>query len=161
MAVDTHKLNNLILHLGASPHVSNLGKTKLWKLIYFIDAEFLREIGRSLTKSEYIKYDHGPVPSRGERNLKVLSRDGAIHVKPVDYGSYQQHHITTIEDIEVGFTKEEKVIIDRICRKYGRSTATHLSEISHLEPSWANATNMDKINPELMFYGYEEDQEGL
>jgi hypothetical protein len=49
----THKLDDLILYLGSSPHVENLGITKLWKLIYFIDVAFLRETGASLTGSEY------------------------------------------------------------------------------------------------------------
>ncbi len=40
MPFDTHKLDNLILYLGNSPHVENLGITKLWKLIYFIDVAF-------------------------------------------------------------------------------------------------------------------------
>ena len=38
MGADLAKLKNLILHIGANPHVQNLGETKLWKLIYFIDA---------------------------------------------------------------------------------------------------------------------------
>lgn len=49
MALNTHKLKDLILYLGRSPRVKNLGKTKLWKLIYFVDVAFLRETGKSLT----------------------------------------------------------------------------------------------------------------
>jgi hypothetical protein len=65
MPFNTHKLDALILYQGKSPHVGDLGVTKLWKLIYFIDVSFLRETGMSLTGSDYIKYDHGPVPSCG------------------------------------------------------------------------------------------------
>ena len=54
MSLSTRKLDDLILYLGSSPHVENLGITKLWKLIYFIDVAFLRETGKSLTDSEYI-----------------------------------------------------------------------------------------------------------
>lgn len=161
MTTISNKLNGLILHLGNSPYVEKLGKTKLWKLIYFIDAAFLRELGHSLTHSEYIKYEHGPVPSRGEKSLKKLQRNGEISVKAIDYGSSIQHHVTTTQEPEKIFSSEELVLIDQVCRKYGKSTATHLSEMSHLEPAWVNAEKMEKISPELMHYGYEEDEEGL
>lgn len=161
MQVNLDKLNALVLHLGNTPHVENLGKTKLWKLIYFIDVAFLREYGHSLTNSEYIKYDHGPVPSRGEKVLKSLSRDGLISIKLKDYGSYTQHHVTTTVEPEEVLSSNELLLINKICRKLGRATATHLSELSHLEPSWANAGKMQKISPELMHYGYEEVEEGL
>jgi len=161
MSVNRETLADLILYLGKSPLVENLGKTKLWKLIYFTDAAFLREHGQSLTHSEYIRYDHGPVPSRGEKLLKTLGREGLVSVKQVDYGSFRQHHVTTVRESGLGFSPEDRELIDRVCRRYGRSTATYLSEISHLEPSWANAGKMDKLSPELMHYGYQEDEEGL
>jgi hypothetical protein len=76
--VHGQKLSELIVHLGQHPRVNNLGQTKRWKLIFFIDAKALRDLGEPLTCSEFIKYEHGPVPSRGERPLRQLVRTGEV-----------------------------------------------------------------------------------
>ena len=161
MNLNPTKLSDLILLLGQSPQVENLGKTKLWKLIYFIDAKYLREFGVSLTGSEYIKYEHGPVPSRGDRILKKLHRSGAVDIEPVDYGSYWQNHISTAKETAPSFSKCELAVIEEVCRELGRETAAHLSDISHLEPAWIDADQNEKLSSVLMHYGSSEDEEGL
>ena len=150
MNLNPTKLSDLILLLGRSPQVENLGMTKLWKLIYFIDAKHLREFGVSLTGSEYIKYEHGPVPSRGDRILKKLRQSGAVNVKPVDYGSYRQNHVSTAKEAVPSFSDSELAVIEDVCRKLGRETAARLSDISHLEPAWIDADQNEKLSSVLM-----------
>lgn len=162
MAVDLTKLKNLILHIGANPHVQSLGETKLWKLIYLIDAASLRETGQSVTGSEFIRYDHGPVPSRGEKSLKQLSRDGGISIVQEQFPSYRINRVVaTAHPAEKVFSATELKLIGRICRAYGDKTAKYLSELSHLEPAWHYAERLDKLSPELMLYGAAEDPEDL
>ena len=64
--VHGQKLSELIVYLGQHPRVNNLGLTKLWKLIFFIDAKAVRNLGEPVTGPEFIKYEYGPVPSRAE-----------------------------------------------------------------------------------------------
>ena len=161
MSSHPHKLDDLILYLGNSPHVENLGITKLWKLIYFIDVAFLRETGATLTGSEYIKYDHGPVPSRGDKRLKHLNKEGRVRVKAEDHGSYQQNHVFTVDEETPSFRMEEFPLIDAVCLRYGRKTASYLSELSHDEPAWIHAEKLQKLSPILMCYGSKEDPEDL
>lgn len=162
MSLHPAKLKNLILHLGSNPHVQNLGATKLWKLIYFIDSTALRELGESVTGSEFIRYDHGPVPSRGEKSLKQLENAGSINVVQENHGSYRMNReIATAEPDASHFSAAEQEIIDRICRSLGGQTAAALSERSHHEPAWLYAARLDKLSPELMLYGAAEDPDGL
>ena len=162
MAVDFAKLKNLILHIGTNPHVQNLGETKLWKLIYFIDAVSLRETGRTVTGSDFIRYDHGPVPSRGEKSLKQLSRDGDITIVQEQLPSYRINRVVaTRPPTAKVFSAAELKLIGRICRAFGDKTATYLSELSHREPAWHYAGRLDKLSPELMLYGSAEDPEDL
>jgi uncharacterized phage-associated protein len=162
MAADLAKLKNLILHIGANPHVQNLGETKLWKLIYFIDATSLRETGRSLTGSDFIKYDHGPVPSRGEKSLKQLSRNGDIDIVQEQFPSFRINRVVaTTPPVKELFSVAELKLIGRICRAYGDKTAAYLSELSHLEPAWHYAERLNKLSPDLMLYGAAEDPEDL
>lgn len=162
MAADLAKLKNLILHIGANPHVQNLGETKLWKLIYFIDATALRETGRTITGSDFIRYDHGPVPSRGEKSLKQLSRTGDIRIVQEQFPSYRINRVVAITPpAKKVFSAAELELIGRICRAHGNQTATYLSELSHREPAWHYAGHLDTLSPELMLYGAAEDPEDL
>lgn len=162
MNINSEKFNNLVLHIGNSPYVQLLGTTKLWKLIYFIDTNALRETGSTITGSEYIKYEHGPVPSRGEKLLKQMQRDNKISIEQECSGSYRINKIVSqIEPESNVFSEYEINLIDKTCRNYGSKTASYLSEISHDEPAWHYAKMLEKLSPELMLYGSTEDIDGL
>lgn len=162
MAVDESRFRELVLLTGSSPDVDQLGITKLWKLLYFIDAEALREIGRTITESEYIKYKLGPVPSRGEKILGKLRREEAITTVPEKVGGFPLNKIVpTQAPDESKFSQEELGVIRRILKRHGKRTASALSELSHKEPSWRAAQKRDKISASLMAYGESEDPDGL
>ena len=156
------KLDNLILELSSSQSVTNLGTTKLYKLIYFCDVKNLREHGESITDSDFIKYEHGPVPSRAEKRLKVLRKEGKISVELKKKGSHTLHEITAIESPDLSvFSKEEQETINLVCSELGKKTASSLSDLSHEEPSWALAEMGKSLSSDLMLYGASEDTEGL
>jgi uncharacterized phage-associated protein len=160
--VHGRKLSELIVYLGEHPRVNDLGSTKLWKLIYFIDAKAVREFGAPITGSEFIKYQHGPVPSRGEKHLKQLVREGEVTTTARNIGRMTLNEVKSARPADVSvFTAEEKKLIDDVCAELGRKSAKALSELSHAEPSWHYAKMMDKLSPELIAYGSREDSDGL
>ena len=156
------KLRNLILVIAAHPGVKNLGLTKLWKLIYFADVGALREHGSTITGSEFVKYPHGPVPSRGEKILKEMKGEALIATAQRENAGYVQTSVSALAKPDTSvFSAEERAIIERVCVEFGRKTAKALSDLSHDEPAWALANDLDKLDPELMHYGGAEDPEGL
>lgn len=156
------KLQELIVHLGAHPGVVNLGLTKLWKLIYFVDSRALREFGEAVTASEFIKYEHGPVPSRGEKNLKQLVKKEEVTTTPRKVGTKTLNEVKSLRKADLSvFSREELELIDSVCVELGDKTATVLSDLSHREPAWHYAGIMEKLSPELIAYGAEEDPDGL
>ena len=158
----SRKLDELIVHLGSHPSVENLGPTKLWKLIYFVDARALREWGEPITESEFIKYEHGPVPSRGEKHLKQLIKRGEVKTMPRELGGMTLNEVKAVRKADVGvFAKQELALIETVCKELGRKTAKVLSALSHKEPAWHYAGMMDKLSPELIAYGHAEDPDGL
>jgi uncharacterized phage-associated protein len=158
----SRKLEELIVYLGNKPGVTNLGPTKLWKLIYFVDSRALRELGESVTGSEFIKYEHGPVPSRGDKHLGQMTRRGELTTSPRSIGGMTLNEVKTIRKPDPGaFSKAELAIIDGVCARYGQKSAKELSDLSHQEPSWHYAGMREKLSPELMLYGAGEDAEGL
>lgn len=162
MALDSSKLANLILYIAGHSSVKSLGVTKLWKLIYFVDAAALRDLGESITGSEFIKYEHGPVPSRGEKILKQLRKNSKV---TTENRTYHGHVLTNVApsieaDLSV-FSKAELEIMSSICSRYGAQTAQKLSELSHQEPSWKLAKYLQKLDERFIFYGPSEDAVGL
>jgi len=162
MNINSEKFKTLVLHIANSPYVNDLGKVKLWKLIYFIDTNALRETGQTITGSEYIKYEHGPVPSRGDKILKQMKKENKIDIQQEIYSSYRINKIVPQDMPETNiFSEEEISLIDKTCQNYGVRTAGYLSEVSHDEPAWHYAKMLNKLSPKLMFYGAVEDPEGL
>ncbi|MEO5957612.1 MAG: Panacea domain-containing protein [Opitutaceae bacterium] len=156
------KLSELIVYLGAHPKVANLGTTKLWKLIFFIDAKSVRDLGEPLTGSEFIKYEHGPVPSGGEKQLKQLVRNGDVTTSPRSVGGKILNEVKSARAADISvFSSEEKELIEEVCAELGRKSAVALSELSHQELAWHYAEMMGKLSPELIAYGVKEDADGL
>ncbi len=165
MSVNKEKLGQLMIHLATNPKVTNLGLTKLYKLVFFCDVTHLRGEGKSITGSEYIKYEHGPVPSRGESTLKKLSIDSKIAMNREVLDARNDVRIQRISSKAVAdmskFSKEELETIAQVVESFGARTAKELSDISHSEPAWIEAAMQDKLDPQLMMYGCEEDPEDL
>jgi len=160
--VDSHKIEELIVHLGQHPRVVDLGPTKLWKLIYFIDARALRDLGVPVTGSEFIKYEHGPVPSRGEKHLKKLLRSETVTSTGRIVGGKTLNELKSHRQPNLSvFSPEECEIVESVCAELGRKTASALSQLSHNEPAWHYAKMRGKLSPELVAYGQQEDSDGL
>jgi len=161
MAIDPDRLEALVLHIANHPSVKDLGTTKLYKLIYFIETKAMRDLGRSLTGSEFVKYEHGPVPSRGEKAIKHLRKDGRVEVSKRPHAGYTLNEILPLKEAPHAFDADESALIESVLVDLGESTAAYLSEVSHREPAWAIAELRAKLDPVLMLYGAKEDPEGL
>lgn len=156
------RFQQLVLLIASSPLVSDLGMTKLWKLIYFIDTALLRREGHSLTGSEFVKYPHGPVPSRGEKLIKQMRKEDLIAVTQEQHPGYRINRVIAKVPADEGvFSATELETIRQVLMRYGQQTATYLSELSHREPAWHFAGELQKLSESLMYYGAEEDPEGL
>ena len=58
MKVNLRKFMQLIVFFAHHEAVKPLGKTKLFKLLYFTDVTHLRTAGEPITGVEYLKYHH-------------------------------------------------------------------------------------------------------
>ena len=160
--VSGRKLSELIVRLGQHSGVSNLGLTKLWKLIFFIEARALRDLGEPVTGSEFIKYEHGSEPSRGDKFLKKLVKAGEVTSTQRSVGGKTLNESKAVRAADLStFSFEERQLVDSLCVELGRRSALDLSYFSHEEPSWHYAAMRDKLPPELIAYGHKEDPEGL
>ena len=67
------KLLNALIYFSKNTRVC--GKTKLFKLLYFLDFIHFRETGKSVTGLNYYAWDKGPVPQDLFHELKQPDKD--------------------------------------------------------------------------------------
>lgn len=114
------------------------GKTKLFKLLYFLDFEHFKETGRSVTGLEYFAWPKGPVPLALFEEIEHPKDDLAAKVRfkqiPV------KRHAATMLSVEATtgidkshFSKRELRIMGDLAKKYRETDADQMVEATHLE----------------------------
>jgi uncharacterized phage-associated protein len=132
------KLMQLIVFFAHHHAVKPLGKTKLFKLLFFTDVTHIRKTGRPITGVEYLKFPYGPVPTQGDFALKTLQQHRFINQKRRELPDARfMREVTALRAPDMTlFTEDERHTIDEVIEQYGRDTAYVLSWKSHQEYAW-------------------------
>lgn len=130
-----------------------VGKTLLFKLLYFSDFDYYELNEALLTGERYRSITRGPAPVHFDRAISTLKARREVREKRVTNGPYAQ---VKYESLRVPnsslLSAEEKAHIDKIIRRFSRMTASSISKLVH-EDLPVKATNQgDLIDPELVFY---------
>src|SRR2546426_12712220 len=93
MAFSGDKMRQVILYF--LEHINNvhLGRTKLMKLLYFVDFDHYEKHGQSVTGAIYRKLPHGPYPNDAEKLIKRMKEGGLVREIKVDHKGYAQHRL--------------------------------------------------------------------
>lgn len=148
--VDEIKLRETILCiLEHSAGDEFMSRTKLYKLLFFVDFHWYAESGESMTGSTYLRRKHGPVP-RGWP-LEELEGDIIVTVERDLHGKTQKHPIAKRPaDVSV-LSQAEINHIDEIISRFSHFNATEVSEESHRYVGWKIADDGEEIPYESIF----------
>ncbi|MBO9471716.1 SocA family protein [Endozoicomonas sp. G2_2] len=131
------KFKSLIHYVCAScEDVSQLGATKLNKILWYSDVISYLKHGSPITGETYLKRQFGPVPSRVMSALNSLSDDKLITVRRAEHFGYPKKEFISLKtpDVSEVFSSDEIELIDevvhKICNNY---TATSISDKTHDE----------------------------
>ena len=168
MAIDYSELKNLIDNPNFDPEkfkqvlhhiicstacLSNVGKTVLYKLLYFSDFDFYELNESFLTGERYSKIDHGPAPRHFNEMIEELEREGKIQVVTTTYfGRSQTRFISLISPEYSKLNADELKHIDRTLGKYASMNATQIKAISHDDIPYKATNEKRDIDYELVFY---------
>ena len=138
MAGNLRKFMQLIVFFAHHEAVQPLGKTKLFKLLYFTDATHLETAGESITGAVYVKYPYGPVPTQGDYALKELQKHQLIRQQRIQITPERfRREISALQMPDMtAFTVQELQTVQYVIQKYGEDSAAVLSWKSHQEPAW-------------------------
>ncbi|MCD0493848.1 SocA family protein [Chromobacterium violaceum] len=131
---EREKLKNAVLFFAG--RVRFLGKTKLFKLLYFLDFEHYRDTGRSVTGIEYFAWKMGPVPVELYNEIKQdTTWESCINLERIT--TAKGHEMTAVRPIgefqATHFSKRELRIMESLSRKYEKADAEDMVEETHLE----------------------------
>ena len=124
------KLINTIIYFAKQ--TKHCGKTKLLKLLYFLDFYHFKQTAKSVTGLEYFAWEQGPVPKELfeelSGNMKVDLKDAISLASTEDF----QKIVPKKKFNEDYFTNREKKLLKDLSDVFRDAKAEEMVEVSHL-----------------------------
>jgi uncharacterized phage-associated protein len=125
-------------------------KTKMNKLLFYIDFAHFRNIGQSITGLRYNAIQFGPVPHNYDILFGTLADMDIIEIEyaMTPDGEVErilpnpQYHFDMAQ-----FSSTELEVMEYIANKFKETSASDIAEISHREPAWKDNMEGKKIIP--------------
>lgn len=125
------KLINSILFFAT--HTKFCGKTKLLKLLYFLDFYHFKQMGKPVTGLDYYAWEMGPVPKDLYEELSgVMKPDLKTSIKIIQSDKFQ--HIHPLRKFNrQHFSKFEIKLLEQISMIFRDAKANDMVESTHLK----------------------------
>jgi transcriptional regulator with XRE-family HTH domain len=148
------KFKEILLYIlnkvGGQP---NIGKTVIYKLLYFIDFDYYETYGEQMIGATYIKNTYGPTPRQflsivDEMILKdELERVNSTHFDydQTKYLPHRKPNLTVLNPLELE-------VAENVLKRLGGMNASQISVYSHGDVPWAATEDGKDIDYELVFY---------
>ena len=131
----------------------NVGKTVLFKLLYFSDFNYFELFEKSLTNESYRKLARGPAPIHFDMAINELIDESKVEMKTKDLPSGKvMYNYSSIKDPIIDLKKEELFVIDEVINELSHMNAKQISEYSHGDMPWKAADDNEIIDYGFVFY---------
>lgn len=131
---DREKLINAIIYFANNTR--QLGKVKLYKLLYLLDFEHYRDVGRSVTGLDYFAWPKGPVPVALHNEFEKPASDltEKVEVTSSRWDRGVALTFTPRADFDASlFSKRELKLLDRLATEFQITLSEDMIERTHLE----------------------------
>ena len=141
------RLGALAHYVIARTEPSELGATKLNKILWFSDIAYYRRHGKSITGlSHYVRMPKGPMPPDINRELRHLGRHGLIVERPAKVFTYTRREFVWLKEPDVKvFTSEEIDTVGIFTEIIRKQSAEYISDVTHEDPLWLELENGDPM----------------
>lgn len=131
-AFDPDRLRETVIYLARRVH--DLYRTKLNKVLFYLDFATYRESGRGFTGLRYARADFGPVPDQYELVMAGLVDGDVLAFREKGEGQV----VDAARDADLAaFSPSDISLLDAVCAFANTfATASALSSFSHTEPGW-------------------------
>lgn len=141
------KLPKLVHYVVARTRPSELGATKLNKVLWFADLTHYRRYGHTMSGAgSYQKLQHGPVPNEIVHTVRLLKDAGRIGIRYSDTPAGQRREFVWLEQPSLDAFEAEEIdvlneAIDWVC---GNHSAASISALTH-DALWQEIELADQI----------------
>lgn len=133
--------------------LDNVGKTVLYKMLYFSDFDFYELNEAPITGEVYLKLKNGPAPSNFNLAIPQLEKEGKIKKVEARYGSFRQIKFFSLCKPELSLLNANELqLIEKVINKLASMTASQISSYSHDDMPWKATKDNEEIDYELVFY---------
>lgn len=133
--------------------MDKVGKTVLYKMLYFADFDFYELNEVSITGEKYFKLPRGPAPSDFDITISNLINSGKIISLDSKYKGYPQMKFVSLCEPDLSLlSANELKAIERVINKLSNMTAFQVSNRSHGDMPWKATEDNEEIDYELVFY---------
>ncbi|WP_299052149.1 Panacea domain-containing protein [uncultured Nocardioides sp.] len=153
-----NKFKELLLHIAErSVDDERFGKTKLNKILFYIDFLAYKNFGEPLTGATYQRRPKGPVPKEIAAARSALFASGEAMPVTRNYMGYPQERLFAKRPADTSlFDEQEMQVIDAVIEALWDKNATSSSNLSHMEPGWRLASEREDIPYASVFIGVRE-----
>ena len=134
------------------------GKVKLFKLMYFLDFEHYKQIGRSVTGLNYYAWPLGPVPVDlyAEFDLPAPDMLNRVQFEPIPIKNGLMIYIKPLAEFDKSyFSKRELRLMEHLANQYFETSAEGIIEATHLEHKpWQRVYIQEGKKQQLIPYEY-------
>lgn len=109
-------------------------KTKLNKLLYYLDFKHFKEQNFSVTGLRYARLPLGPVPDDYETYYSAMLHEGMLRVEE-DGRGYEQYYAEVGSRVSI-FSESEFAMLQQIDKLFQNVSPTQIKEVSHKEVGW-------------------------
>jgi len=148
---DKTRIANAVLYVLKRAHdrnVSDLSKFQLMKLLYLIDIEYRRYLGKSFYEAAtFTRWDRGPILFEAYPVLDLLKSRGKIKVetsKNPHYGHDRECHSIVNPKMRINLTGPEKIFLNSIIDSYVTLTQDRLRKIAYATEPMQKAVEKEK-----------------
>lgn len=133
--------------------LENVGKTVLFKLLYFSDFDHYELYEKSITGETYKKLPFGPAPSHFDKIITELIKEKKVRKIGTQFrGKDQQKFICLQEPKLSQLSAEEIQVVDKVISRLASMNATQISAYSHGDMPWKSAKDGEVLDYEMVFY---------
>lgn len=151
--LNNDKYKNAILYFITYCNNKYLGKTKLNKLLYYLDFVSFRDNSQAVTLDNYYHLDFGPVPQHIDQILIEMKESDSIDATDVPFKDGHKSEFRAIKkpDLSV-FSNYEKILLSAISTELALWQTQKIVDQTHLEAPWLYSEPYEQVD-----YGYAAD----
>ncbi|PIZ01076.1 hypothetical protein COY61_00760 [bacterium (Candidatus Gribaldobacteria) CG_4_10_14_0_8_um_filter_33_9] len=136
-----------------------LTETKLWKLLYFCEADFYEKFNHTITGVDYYKNLYGATPAKVVINRVLPQAKDYVKTEKIKKDSgkimtvFKPHNDYKYKALSANEIEQ----IRKTCEKYFRLSVSDITILAHQDPPYLGAEKGKKID--FRFVNYREDKD--